>query len=123
MPVEFDSYSPDDGRIDLTEGTNAGEIMSFLLEHPDVGFTPGEIHERTGVARGSINPTLARLESAGLVRHKGDYWAAAEDDRIAVASAAVLGVEATETAQEDWYSENTDWIEEAPDLSEGEGEQ
>ena len=81
MPVDFETYSPENGRIDLGEGTNARAILSVLLEHPGVGFTPAELHEQTGVARGSVGPTLSRLEDAGLVRHKGDYWAVAEDDR------------------------------------------
>jgi DNA-binding transcriptional ArsR family regulator len=118
MPVDFETYSPDDGRIDLTEGTNAREILAILLEHRGVGFTPGELHEQTDVARGSINPTLARLEDAGLVRHKGEYWAVAEDGRLAAASAAVLGVEAVEDSYgEDWYGENPGWEESLPDLS------
>lgn len=121
MPVEFDTYSPDDGRLDLTDGTNAHTLLSFLLEHPDIGFTPAELHERTGVPRGSVNPTLARLEDAGLVRHKGEYWAAAEDDRLAAASAAVLGVQAASDAHgEDWYAHNPGWAEDLPDLSERE---
>lgn len=121
MPVEFDTYSPDDGRLDLTEGTNAHALLSFLLEHPEVGFTPAELHERTGVARGSINPTLARLEQAGLVRHKGEYWAAAEDDRLAAASAAVLGVEAAaEASSDDWYARNPGWADDLPDRREDE---
>lgn len=119
MPVDFEAHSADEGRIDLTEGTNAYRLLSFLLEHPGVGFTPGELHERTGVARGSINPTLSRLERAGLVRHKGSYWAAAEDDRLAAASAAVLGIQtATSTHDEDWYAQNPDWADELQDLSE-----
>lgn len=118
MPVDFDTYDADHGRIDLSEGTNAHTLLSFLLEHPDVGFTPGELHQQTSVARGSINPTLARLERAGLVRHKGDYWAAPEDDRIASATAAVLGLEAvSERDADDWYARNRDWAGDLPDLS------
>lgn len=122
MPVDFDTYSPDDGRLDLTEGTNAHELLSVLLEHPGVGFTPAELHERTGVSRGSINPTLARLERFGLVRHKGEYWAAAEDDRLAAASAAVLGLETvSEAYSDDWYAQHPDWADELPDVSEEDG--
>jgi hypothetical protein len=116
MPVDFERYKPEDGRIDLTEGTNAYTLLSFLVEHPDVGFTPAELHEQTGVPRGSINPTLARLERAGLVRHKGDYWAAADDDRLAAASAAVLGLQAVHDAHsDDWYAQNTDWADDHDD--------
>ena len=121
MPVDFEKYSPEDGRIDLTPGTNARVLLSFLLKHPDVGFTPAELHEQTNVPRGSINPTLARLERAGLVRHKGDYWAAADDDRLAAASAAVLGLQAVHDAHSgDWYAQNPDWADDFDDLSDDE---
>ena len=118
MPVDFEEYAPEDGRIDLTEGTNAHTLLSYLAEHPDVGFTPAELHEQTNVPRGSINPTLARLERAGLVRHKGDYWAAADDDRLAAASAAVLGLQAVHDAHSgDWYAQNPGWADDLDDLS------
>lgn len=118
MPVDFEEYVPEDGRIDLTEGTNAHALLSFLVEHPNIGFTPAELHGQTKVLRGSINPTLARLERAGLVRHKGDYWAAADDDRLAAASAAVLGVQAAHDAySDDWYAQNPDWADDLGDRS------
>lgn len=117
MPVEFDAYQPDQGRIDLIEGTNAWKLLSVLLEHRGVGFTAKELHDQTGVARGSVNPTLNRLEQAGLVRHKGDYWAATEDDRLAAASAAVLGLQAIDEAYEDdWYGRHPGWTEDIEDI-------
>lgn len=121
MPVDFREYSTDQGRVDLTEGTNARALLSFLLKHPDVGFTPAELHEETEVARGSVSPTLSRLERAGLVRHEGNYWAAAEDDRLAAASASVIGLTAVEEDfRDDWYGQNPGWAEDLPDISEEE---
>lgn len=118
MPVDFEKYSPEDGRIDLTEGTNARALLSFLLEHAGVGFTPAELHAQTDIPRGSVNPTLARLERAGLVRHKGDYWAAEDDDRIAAASASILGLTSVaESYSDDWYARNEGWSEDLDDLS------
>lgn len=119
MPVEFDDYSEDTPRVDLSEGTNANELLTVLIQNPGIGFTPAELHETTGIPRGSINPTLKRLEDADLVRHKGDYWAAAEDDRLAAASASVLGHEAvSETNSDDWYGKNPGWADDLPDLRE-----
>lgn len=69
MPVDFEEHTPEDGRIDLTEGTNAHALLSSLVEHSGVGFVPAELHERMDIPRGSVNPTLSRLERAGLVRH------------------------------------------------------
>lgn len=121
MPVDFRSYSADQGRLDLTEGTNARVLLSFLLEHSGVGFTPAELHEETGVSRGSVNPTLSRLERGGLVQHEGNYWAASGDDRLAAASASIVGlVSVAEDYGDDWYGQNPDWGEELPDLSDDE---
>lgn len=121
MPVDFDTHEPGDPRVDLSKGTNARQLLEFLLETPTVGYTPAELAEETGVPRGSVGPTLNRLESAGLVRHKEPYWAAAEDDRIAAATAAFIGVESvSSTFSDDWYAENDGWAAELPDLSDEE---
>jgi hypothetical protein len=72
-----------------------------------------------GLPRGSVSPTLARLERVGLVRHKGDYWAAADDDRLAAASAAVLGLgSVAERHRDDWYGQHEGWADELEDLGE-----
>jgi DNA-binding transcriptional ArsR family regulator len=117
MPVQFDDYDESAGRFDLSEGTNAHAILSFLAGQPELGFTPKEIHEATGVARGSVGTTLKRLEERELVKHKGDYWAAGEDDRLAVYAAMALGFEAIEERYgEDWYGRNPGWADELDDL-------
>lgn len=122
MPVKFDEYDPadTDGRLlDLSEGTNAGTILSFLVEHREYGFTPKEIHEATGVARGSVSPTLLRLDEHGLVRHKGNQWAAAADDRIAAYQSMHLSLEAVaDRHSDDWYVNNPGWENEIEDLRE-----
>lgn len=121
MPVDFGSHDPDDSRVDLTEGTNARELVEVLMETPGIGYTPAELSEETGVPRGSVGPTLQRLDAAGLVRHKEPYWAAAEDDRIAAAIASYIGVEAAASEyDDDWYAQSDDWDQELPDLSDEE---
>lgn len=121
MPVDFETHEPGNPRVDLLEGTNARRVLEFLLETPTVGYTPAEIAEETGVPRGSVGPTLNRLEAAGLVRHKESYWAAPEDDRIAAATASFLGIEtAAATYGDDWYAQNDGWADELPDLSDEE---
>ncbi|PSP37246.1 TrmB family transcriptional regulator [Halobacteriales archaeon QH_7_65_31] len=86
MPVEFEEYREssdgDDFDWTLREGSNAHTIMSFLAEHPEQGFTPKEVHEATGVTRGSVGKTLQRLEEHQLVRHAEPYWAIGDDDRV-----------------------------------------
>jgi DNA-binding transcriptional ArsR family regulator len=118
MPVDFETHTPGGSRIDLSEGSNAGVILKYLLEHRGVGFTPAELAEATNIPRGSVGPTLQRLEDAGLVRHKEPYWAAAEDDRLAAAAASIVGVEAVaDRFSDDWYATNEGWEDDLPDLS------
>lgn len=107
MPVEFESYQgpdSDDGALHLTEGTNAYRILEFLASHPNQGFTPKEIAEKTDIPRGSVGTTLSRLYDRDLVRHKQPYWAIGDDDRLAVYGAMIQGVtNATERfGEEEW---------------------
>ena len=113
MPVEFEEYDPESTSLRLEEGSNAHEILLFLLENPNEGYTPKEIHEATGVPRGSVGTTLARLKENGLVRHKEPYWAVARDDRLAVFAGSVLSLK---TADERFPVEDEDeWLENAVD--------
>ena len=86
MPVKFEDYreSSDDEEFDWTlqEGSNAHKILAFLSEYPEQGFTPKEVHEATGVARGSVGKTLQRLKERQLVRHAEPYWAITDEDRV-----------------------------------------
>ena len=98
MPVDFAQYDPDedDGGFRLTEGTNAYDILEFLAQHPEQGFTPKEISQETDIPRGSVGTTLARLEERSLVRHKEPYWAIGDDDRLAAYEGMLQGLEAIE---------------------------
>lgn len=97
MAVEFEEYqeSSDNGEFDWTlqEGSNSHKILAFLAEHPDQGFTPKEIHDATGVTRGSVGKTLQRLEERQLVRHAEPYWAIGEDDRVGTYLSMVSSLE------------------------------
>jgi MarR family transcriptional regulator, temperature-dependent positive regulator of motility len=103
MPVQFDEYDAERGRMDLSEGTNAHAILVFLAENPDHGYSPKEIAEATGINRGSVGPTLSRLEDRDLVRHKGEVWAIGEDDRLAAQGAAYVASSASIT--DNYYSD------------------
>jgi predicted transcriptional regulator of viral defense system len=83
MPIDIERF--EEGTLDgLRPGgqTNAEEILSFLASSPEKAFTPKEIHEATEVPRGSVGGVLSRLEERGLVRHRGEYWAIADDEDI-----------------------------------------
>ena len=96
MPVQFDEY---ERRADEVEwlpirGSNAQKILSFLLAHPETGFTPSEIAEAVDVPVGSVGPTLQRLSEHGLVRHKEPYWAIEDDERIATYESVLRSMDA-----------------------------
>jgi DNA-binding IclR family transcriptional regulator len=76
MPIDIDEFEEkSDGTISIDDGTNADMVLRFLAENDDRAFTQSEIHDETGVKRGSVGAVLSRLEDAELVRHKGTYWA------------------------------------------------
>lgn len=54
-----------------------------LFDVVPIALVETEIHETTGIKRGSVGAALSRLEDRGLIRHRGGYWAIDEDDRIA----------------------------------------
>ena len=110
MPVEFDEYKQAREAVEalpIDPGSNAYRILSFLAQHPELGFKPAEIGAETEVPRGSLNPTLSRLEEQGLVEHEPPYWSVGDDDRVAAVGATMLSMEAFE----DRYAEDdfTGW--------------
>jgi hypothetical protein len=118
MPVDFETHEPGAPRVDLSAGTNARQLLEFLLRHPGVGYTPAELATETEIPRGSVGPTLRRLEATGLVRHKEPYWAATDDNRVAAATAAFVGIESVGSAfGDDWYARTEEWDADLPDLS------
>lgn len=83
MPIDIERFEEDPvDELRATGQTNAEEILSFLASSPEKAFTPKEIHEATDVARGSIGVVLSRLEERRLVRHRGEYWAIADNEDI-----------------------------------------
>ncbi len=104
MPIQFDEYEAASGEHDwaIDPDSNAYAILAFLADHPETGFTPAEIHEATGVPRGSVGTTLDRLDDRDLVRHKEPYWAANRQG-IEAYEAVLRGLEAVETSTTyDW---------------------
>lgn len=76
MPIDIKRFEEgNETELRSTDRTNAEEILTFLASHPDQAYLPNEIHDHTGVARGSVGVVLSRLEERDLVRHRGEYWA------------------------------------------------
>jgi predicted transcriptional regulator len=116
MPINFDEYTEsEDYDHWLRPGSNARMILSFLAEYPEQGFTPTEIHAEIDIPMGSIGPTLQRLEERDLVRHKGSYWATAQDDRITGFESTINSVRAISDHGDEWG--DVDWDAEAADES------
>ncbi|GAA0661242.1 MarR family transcriptional regulator [Natronoarchaeum mannanilyticum] len=104
MPINIDRLDEEPADVlDLKEGTQPYRIVRFLAANDDKAYTQTELHEETGIKRGSVGAVLSRLENRGLVRHQGRYWAIAEDDRLA-SYAAQRGASSSSTT-DDYYGE------------------
>ncbi|WP_330632200.1 MarR family transcriptional regulator [Halocatena halophila] len=83
MPIDIERFEEsDESELRARSPTNAEIILTFLASDPEQAYLPKEIHDRTGVPRGSVGVVLSRLEDRGLVRHRGEYWAITESDEI-----------------------------------------
>lgn len=114
MPIRIDADGEDPPPV--KPGTNAYELLSVLLDHPDMGFSPRELADLTDVPHSSVHKTLSRLQEKGLVRKVDSYWAVAED----VASSRIANVVSLQQIEaeygDDAYGVDDEWAEEAPDL-------
>lgn len=118
MPVDFESYHPNDLP---DEGTNGRRILEFLASHPEKGYRAGELAEELDVPRGSVGTTLDRLEARGFVRHKGKYWAINPEAYDARTASLVGLATVAERFEGDYYDCHPDWDAELPDLDDREG--
>lgn len=116
MPIpkdEFRTIDDDSEMVNLSRETTQGAIYHFLLEHADEAFRQREIVDAVDVPKGSIGPTLDRLEKRGLVEHRGRYWAVADAEHAA-ASAGLLGAATADEVDGGFSDEKvTAWMETA----------
>lgn len=116
MPVEFEEYQErqaESGGLPIDPDSNAYKILSFLAERPELGFKPSEIREHVDMPKGSLNPTLSRLEARGLVEHEAPYWSAGDDDRLAAIAGTIASMQAFEERYGDddfgeWHESDVD---------------
>lgn len=105
MPINIDRLTDQpEELLDIQEGSQPHQVLAFLAEHDDQAFTQSEIAEGTGLPPGNVGAVLSRLEERGLVRHKGRYWAIAEDDRLTSYAAQVTASSAS--TGDDYYGED-----------------
>lgn len=119
MPISIDRFeSEPDETLDISVGSQPDRILRFLAERPDQAFRQKEIHEETGINRGSVGAVLSRLEDRGLVRHREPYWAVGKDERLASFVAQRLSKQSiARQYSDDAYSEE-EWEDDLPDLGE-----
>jgi DNA-binding IclR family transcriptional regulator len=104
MPISIDRLDDEpEETLSVTKGTQPYRILRFLAANDDKAFTQTEIHEATGIKRGSVGAVLSRLDDRGLVRHRGRYWAVGEDDRLASFAAQTNASSASTT--DDYYGD------------------
>jgi len=116
MPIKIESGGEDTPSV--KPGTNAHELLTVLLDHPDMGFSPKELTELTDVPHSSVHKTLSRLREKELVRKVDSYWAVAED----VAASEVANVVSLQQIEAEYdndvYGADDEWTDDAPDLGE-----
>jgi predicted transcriptional regulator of viral defense system len=104
MPINIDRFEDEPADVlDIKEGTQPHTILTFLTANDEQAFTQTEIHEATDIPRGSVGVVLSRLADRGLVRHRGRYWAIAEDERLA--SYAAQQAANSSSTTDDYYSD------------------
>jgi hypothetical protein len=118
MPISKDDFQRIDEQeatVDLGPDTTQGKIHRFLLGNADQAFRQREIVDGVEVPKGSVGPTLKRLERHGLVTHRGRYWKIADAEH-ATASAARLGAAVVDARDGGFSDEEVDaWMESAVD--------
>lgn len=122
MPItedEFRTIDEDTPTVDLAPDTTQGKIYLFLLENAEKAFRQREIVDAVDVPRGSVGPTLKRLEEHGLVEHRGRYWKIADAEH-ATASAGVFSASTADEIDGGFSEEKVaEWMETATDPIEG----
>mgnify|MGYP000182784560 FL=1 len=104
MPINIDRFEDEsEDVLDVQEGTQPHTILTFLAANDEQAFTQTEIHQATDIPRGSVGVVLSRLEDRGLVRHRGRYWAIAEDERLA--SSAAQQAASSSSTTDDYYGD------------------
>lgn len=126
MPIskdEFQTIDEDESSLlDLSPDTTQGKVYRFLLENADHAFRQREIDDAVDVPKGSVGPTLARLEKRGLVEHRDRFWAIADAEH-AVVSAGLHGAATADEIDGGFADEDIDsWMETAVDPIDAEGE-
>ncbi|TKX64297.1 MarR family transcriptional regulator, partial [Halorubrum sp. GN11GM_10-3_MGM] len=78
MPVSLDDHDPD---IELTPGTTKSDVVAFLYQHDEYGYTPREVHEELDIPHNTAKVTLKRLYDNEFIEKTADGYYHARADR------------------------------------------
>ena len=111
MPVSIDEFESGD----LPDGPSVPEqVIVYLFTHQDAAFTRSEIAAGIDEDPNTVGTALTRLKDRDLIRHRGEYWAIAEDEQR-VAAAYDLHRVSERLDEADGGIDSTDWDAAAPD--------
>jgi hypothetical protein len=81
MPVFLKDH---DSEVALRPGTTKSDIVAYLYQHPEWGYSPQEIKESLSIPRGTATTTLKRLYDDGYIGKTDDgyYHALGEREDI-----------------------------------------
>jgi hypothetical protein len=78
MPVLLENHDPD---VQLRPGTTKSDIVAYLYQNPEWGYSPKEIAETLDIPRGTATTTLGRLYADSYVGKTDDGYYHALGDR------------------------------------------
>lgn len=78
MPVLLEDH---DSELTLRPGTTKSEIVAYLYQHPEWGYSPQEIKESLNIPRGTATTTLKRLYDDDYIGKTDDGYYHALSDR------------------------------------------
>jgi len=78
MPISLDDHDPD---IGLTPGTTKSDIIAFLYQNDEYGYSPREVHEALDIPHSTAKVTLKRLYDNEFIEKTPDGYYHARADR------------------------------------------
>lgn len=78
MPVLLEDHNPE---LALWPGTTKSDIVKYLYQHPEWGYSPKDVTEALNIPRGTATTTLKRLYDDDYLGKTDDGYYHALDDR------------------------------------------
>jgi hypothetical protein len=78
MPILLEDH---DAEIDLRPGTTKSDIVAYLYQNPEWGYSPQDVKEALDIPRGTATTTLKRLYDDDYIGKTDDGYYHALGDR------------------------------------------